>query len=137
MGRTFQTLTKSEIVEINRRMIQQFGGIFFMGNDNLLNPGSLEFLVDTLEGSLLEIDPYPTIIEKAALLAWRIITGHIFVDGNKRTGMESCRLLLEINGYNMSINQDIVTIALRIAKNEIEFSVFVEWLADRTYSRGD
>jgi len=137
VGRTFQTLTKSEIVEINRRMIQQFGGIFFMGNDNLLNPGSLEFLVDTLEGSLLEIDPYPTIIEKAALLAWRIITGHIFVDGNKRTGMESCRLLLEINGYNMSINQDIVTIALRIAKNEIEFSVFVEWLADRTYSRGD
>jgi death-on-curing protein len=113
-------------------MIQQFGGIFFMGNDNLLNPGSLDFLIVTMQGSLLDIDPYPTIFEKAALLAWRIITGHIFIDGNKRTGMEACRLFLEINGYYLTIDDETVTMALSIAKNEIEFSTFLEWIANRS-----
>lgn len=131
MGRTLQTLTKSEIVQINRRMIQQFGGIFFSGNENIHNSGSLDYLIGTIEGSVLDFDPYPTIIEKAALLAWRIITGHIFIDGNKRTGLESCRLFLEINGFDLPIDHDIVTIALKIAKKEITFLDFVEWLNKR------
>jgi death-on-curing protein len=112
-------------------MIAQFGGIFFMGNDNLLNAASLNYLFDTLDGSLLDFDPYPTIVEKAALVAWRIISGHIFIDGNKRTGMECCRLLLELNGYDMLIDQDVVITALRIAQNEIKFPDFVEWLKNR------
>ena len=112
-------------------MIQQFGGIFFSGNDNLLNPGALDFLIATTEGKLLDFDPYPTIFEKAALLSWRIIKGHIFIDGNKRTGMEACRLFLDINGHTFLINQDVVHIAIQIAKNEIDFTDFVEWLKKR------
>ena len=135
MGRTFQTLTKSEIVQINRRMIQQFGGVFFSGNENIHNPGSLEYLVSMIQGSAFDFDPYPNIIEKAALLACRIITGHIFIDGNKRTGMESCRLFLEINGYDLPIDNDIVIMALQIAKNETTFLDFVEWLNNHTTSR--
>ncbi len=132
MGRTLQTLTKAEIIEINRRMIQKFGGVFFSGNENLINPGSLEYLIHAINGNLFDFDPYPTVVEKAARLAWRIITGHVFVDGNKRTGIETCRLLLEINGKNLLIDQSVVNIALQIAKHEIEFTDFVEWLKDRT-----
>ncbi|MCI0554810.1 MAG: type II toxin-antitoxin system death-on-curing family toxin, partial [Anaerolineae bacterium] len=88
--------------------------------------------VSTIQGSVLNFDPYPTVIEKAAFLAWRIITGHIFIDGNKRTGMESCRLFLDVNGYDLLIDQDIVTMALRIAKSETVFEDFVEWLKNRT-----
>jgi len=131
VGRTFQTLTKTEVIEINRRMIKEFGGIFFAGNDNLLNPGALDFLIVTIDGRLLNFDPYPTIFEKAALLAWRIIKGHIFIDGNKRTGMESCRLLLDINGYQLLIDREVVNVALQIAKNEIKFTDFIEWLKSR------
>ncbi|HSB01947.1 MAG TPA: type II toxin-antitoxin system death-on-curing family toxin, partial [Anaerolineales bacterium] len=111
--------------------IQQFGGIFFSGNENIHNSGSLEYLISTIQGSVLDFDPHPNITEKAALLAWRIITGHIFIDGNKRTGMETCRLFLEINGYDLLIDHDIVIMALRIAKNEITFLDFVEWLNNR------
>jgi len=112
-------------------MIKEFGGIFFAGNDNLLNAGALDFLIVTIDGRLLDFDPYPTIFEKAALLAWRIIKGHIFLDGNKRTGMEACRLLLDINGYDLLINQEVVGVALQVAKNEIEFTDFIEWLKNR------
>ena len=77
-------------------------------------------------------DQYPTIFEKAAGLAWRIIVGHVFYDGNKRTGMEACRLLMEINGYRMKIDMDAVNIALRIAKKEIQFSELVVWIMERS-----
>jgi len=111
-------------------MIQEFGG--FLGSNNLLYSGSLEYLLKSIQGFLHDFDPYPSIIEKGAFLAWRIISGHIFVDGNKRTGMECCRLFLEINNYSMRIDNDVVGMALKIAENEIDFSTFIEWLRDRT-----
>ena len=58
--------------------------------------------------------------------------GHIFHDGNKRTGIEACRLFLELNGYILKMNMEIVDVALRIATYEIEFDNFVEWLKNQT-----
>lgn len=132
MGRAIQVLTVADIVEINRRMIVKFGGIFFVGDDNLANPGSLDYLLDEVQGSLFGQELYPNIIDKAALLAWRIITGHIFHDGNKRTGMEASRLFLELNGYEMQIDLDVVTVALQIATHDIQFIDFVQWVQLRT-----
>ena len=85
---TGKTLTVADIVEINRRMISHFGGIFFQGDDNLANRGSLEYVLAEIYGSLYGQELYPDIFQKAGLIAWRIIVGHIFHDGNKRTGME-------------------------------------------------
>jgi hypothetical protein len=34
---TGKTLTVADVIEINRRMISRFGGIFFEGDDNLLH----------------------------------------------------------------------------------------------------
>jgi death-on-curing protein len=126
-----QVLTVEEIVEVNRRMIAEFGGIFFVGDKNLANPGSLEHVLEEIQGSLFGHVAYPSLIEKAAAIAWRIITRHVFHDGNKRTGMEVCRLFLEMNGYTMRIDMDVVTTALRIAKNEVGFEAYVGWLNSR------
>jgi death-on-curing protein len=89
MDRTFETLTVAEIVEINRRMIESFGGIFFSGDRNLANPGSLEHALEEIQTTLFDQELYPTLFEKAAVIGWRIIAGYIFHDGNKRTGMEA------------------------------------------------
>ncbi|TET11981.1 MAG: type II toxin-antitoxin system death-on-curing family toxin [Candidatus Thorarchaeota archaeon] len=113
-------------------MILEFGGSYFEGNNNLLNPGSLDYLIDLILGFLPVPDQYPSPIHKSAILAWRIIKGHIFFDGNKRTGMEACRLLLEINGYQMKIDSQVIEMALDIANGEIEFPRFVKWLEGRT-----
>lgn len=128
---TGKTLTVADIVEINRRMITHFGGIFFEGDDNLANRGSLEYVLAEIHGSLYGQELYPDLFQKAGLIAWRIIVGHIFHDGNKRTGMESCRLFLELNGFALRMDMDIVTIALKIATHKIEFDDFVEWLKHR------
>jgi death-on-curing protein len=128
---TGKTLTVRDVVEINRRMISHFGGIFFEGDNNLANRGSLEYLLAEIHGSLYGQELYPDLFQKAGLIAWRIIVGHMFHDGNKRTGMESCRLFLELNGYILKMDMEIVDIALRIATHDIEFDAFVDWLKNR------
>ncbi len=129
---TGKTLTVPDVIEINRRMIAHFGGIFFEGDDNLANRGSLEYVLAEIHGSLYEQELYPDLFQKAGLIAWRIITGHIFHDGNKRTGMESCRLFLELNGYILKMDMEIVDVALRIATHEISFEELGEWLRNRS-----
>lgn len=132
MERTFKVLTIEDIVEINRRMIGEFGGIFFEGDRNIANIGSLEHVLYEIQGYLFGHTPFPKLIEKAAAIAWRIIVNHIFHDGNKRTGMEACRIFLELNGYEMKIDSKVVDMALNIAKNKVNFNEFVQWLDSRT-----
>ena len=79
MGRTRQALGSKflefeEVVEINRRMVLTYGGFFVEGDDNLANPGSLTYVLQAIQGSYFGHNPYPTLIEKAAALAWRIIS---------------------------------------------------------------
>ena len=132
MVRTGKTLTVPDVEEINRRMIAHFGGIFFDGDDNLANRGSLEYVLDEIHGSLYGQELYPDVFQKAGLIAWRIIIGHIFHDGNKRTAMESCRLFLELNGYILKMDMEVVDVAIRIATHEIEFDQFITWLKSRS-----
>lgn len=113
-------------------MTSKFGGIFFECNQNLVNPGSLEHVLEEIQGNLFGLEPYPTLIEKAAAICWRIIVNHVFNDGNKRTGMETCRLFLELNGYAMRIDFEVVDIALSMANNRIRFEEFVRWVEQRT-----
>jgi death-on-curing protein len=81
-----------------------------------------------IESSIFEQDLYPEIIQKAGILAWRINAGHVFYDGNKRTSVEVCRLFLEINGFELKLDVSIIDIAIKIARNEISFQEFLDWL---------
>jgi death-on-curing protein len=135
MGGTGETLTLERIMTINRRLISEFGGIFFEGDNNLANPGSLDHVLAAIDGTLFGQELYTTLYEKAAAIGWRIIVGHVFHDGNKRTGMEACRLYLDLNGYDMRIDQEVVAMALKIATREIELADFVAWIEQRTTQR--
>jgi death on curing protein len=132
MGRAFKTLTIADIVAVNHAMITTFGGFFVEADENLGNPGSLEHVLEAIQGSLFGRDLYPTLTEKAAALCWRIIRSHVFHDGNKRTGMEVCRLFLDLNGYMMRIDRDVIRMAVAIANDRVSFDEFVEWVTDRT-----
>ena len=120
-----------EIVEINRLMVLTFGGFFTEGDDNLANPGSLMYILEAVQGSFFGHNPYPTLIEKTAAIAWQIIKAHIFHDGNKRTGMEACRLMLDLNGHTMRIDIEVKDVAVQICEKQISFHEFVQWLEGR------
>jgi death-on-curing protein len=141
MGRTSELLASTkfleveEVIEINRRMILTYGGFFTEGDNNLANPGSLIYILGAIQGSFFDHDLYPTLIEKAAALAWRIMTAHVFHDGNKRTGMEACRLMLDLNAYTMRIDKEVIDVAIQICENQISFRDFVRWLEARVVER--
>lgn len=117
-------------------MIARFGGMYVESDRNLANPGSLRYVLEAVQGSLFGLELYPTIFEKAAALAWQIITAHVFHNGNKRTGMEACRVFLEHNGFAMRVDMETVNMALRVAQKAIEFAEFIQWIKLRTTEIG-
>jgi len=141
MGRTGETLDPikflevEDVIEINRRMVLTYGGFFVEGDDNLANPGSLKYILEAVQGSFFGHDPYPSLIEKAAALAWQIITVHVFHDGNKRTGMEACRLVLDLNGFTMKMDGEVIDVAIWISEEQISFGDLVQWLEARVLRR--
>lgn len=129
MERIGKTLTDADIFAINHRMIMSFGGRYIHHNNNLANPGPLYYILEAIQSPIFGHDLYPSIIEKAAAIGWRIMRESVFHDGNKRTGMESIRNFLHINGYSMRINkQDIIEMAERVSAGKIEFLEFAEWV---------
>ncbi|HUU26912.1 MAG TPA: type II toxin-antitoxin system death-on-curing family toxin [archaeon] len=127
------TLGLDDIIKIHHDMVLEFGGGFFIASEkNLINPGSLYYVLEEIQGFVFGYDRYRTVIEKAAILAWRIIQEHVFFDGNKRTGMAACEALLKLNHYDMLIDEELITMAISIAEKKVEYSDFVKWLREKT-----
>lgn len=137
MGKTSSTLiflTSQDVIDINHYHIEHTDGLH-IGANNLRTPGSLEWVINAIEYPMFGVDPYPTIEEKAAQLAWIIIDGHVFHDGNKRTGISSMLAFLEMNDYLLlASHNELIEVALNIAtgrKTEYQVETLVDWLRKR------
>ena len=86
-----------------------------VGVPELLNEDRLQYALDAVEMTFGGVEMYPTLFQKAAVYAHHIITGHVFVDGNKRTGMGSAFEFLRMNGLDPPDNLDDEIIALGFA----------------------
>ena len=78
-------------------------------------------MIDAVSGKFGDTELYPTLPQKAAVYAHHIITGHIFLDGNKRTGLHCAILFLEFNGCTLSLDLDdsIIDLGFKIADGTI------------------
>lgn len=109
-------LSLDDICEINRLWVARYGGLYVGRDRNLHNRAPLEYVLDAIRGPIFGYDPFPSLGEKAAALAWWIIRGHVFHDGNKRTGMQAAIELLEINGAVTHFDIDsVIEMALAVA----------------------
>jgi death-on-curing protein len=59
---------------------------------------------------------YPNISDKAAIYCYNIICNHIFLDGNKRTGLASALIFLNLNGFDLSLKINDATLTDYIVK---------------------
>lgn len=124
-GREIAYPTVEQICEINRRMIEEFGGLFIPPN-NLLNLDALVYILDAVKSPFS--GAYPALKEKASAIACHIISRHVFHDGNKRTGSHITWEFLRANGINLFLNLSIVELTIAIAKNEAMQDQLLEWL---------
>jgi death-on-curing protein len=96
-----ELLQIQDILLINKKTIERHGGNF-TPPFNILREGALDYLVEAVDGELFGEPMYPDIANKAAFYMFQIVTGHIFQDGNKRTGLEATLLFLKLNGYYLN-----------------------------------
>ncbi|MGB8213851.1 MAG: type II toxin-antitoxin system death-on-curing family toxin [Anaerolineales bacterium] len=119
--------TIEQIIDVNRRMIEISGGSF-TPPDNFRNFSSLSYILVAIVYPIYGINLFSTLIEKAAGLAYEIIASHIFLDGNKRTGLHIAWEFLKANGVEIYLDASAEEIALGIANKEATRDDLVNWL---------
>jgi death-on-curing protein len=87
--------------------------------------GLLASAVARPQASMFGQDAYPDLHVKAAALLHSLAANHAFVDGNKRTALNSAIVFLDINGHPLSKPVDIdamVKLTLAAAQSQLDLA---------------
>ena len=96
------------VLAANRRVLRVSGD----AQSVVLNQGSLESAVNAPVESAGNQEAYPYLFDKVAALTYRLVSGHVFADGNKRTGLAVAETVLHWNKHNISANDETVTLVM-------------------------
>lgn len=117
-------LTLGEVVDLHRRLLQATGGA-----SGIRDFGVLESALAQPKATFGGVDLYPTIVEKAAALAFSLVQGHPFVDGNKRVGHAAMETFLVLNGTEIDARvDDQERLMLDLAAGRIGRNHLIDWL---------
>lgn len=103
----------------------------------IIRRGDIAYAVDFIEHGHFEYKP-ETIHEKAFALMRLLAANHAFVDGNKRTALNSTWTFYAINGYYFDYGEEIKAILkmLAVMENMVDQDEAVRYFSDITYSEG-
>ena len=117
---------KDEVLEIHRRLLEQFGGPAGIRDEGALDSALLAAANrEHYEGAGLAIC--------AATYAFHLTRNHPFVDGNKRVGAAVSEVFVRLNGAVLNAaNDEIVDLFMgiaagKISRDEVE-ATFARWL---------
>ncbi|MBR5868254.1 MAG: type II toxin-antitoxin system death-on-curing family toxin [Clostridia bacterium] len=101
------------------------------GGTGLRDRGLLESAVLSADASFGGIEIYPTVEEKAARLAYAIISNHPFLDGNKRMGILCLLLTLRLNRISLSYTQEeLACLGLSAAAGSLDYEGILAWVVN-------
>ena len=119
--------SREKVKLLHQLMAEATGGSVGLRDEGLLD-SALESAFATFDG----IELYPTKEEKAAKLAFSLVSNHAFVDGNKRIGVYVMLSFLELNGVHIeATNEDVIHLGLGIADGSIKYEEILSWILDR------
>ncbi len=117
-------LTKEQVISMHSSLIGATGG-----TDGVRDEGLLESALESAFQTFGGIDIYPSLIQKAARIAYSLVSNHPFVDGNKRIGIHVMLVFLALNGIEISCTQnELVAIGLLLAEGTMNFEELSVWL---------
>ncbi len=117
-------LTKRQILLLHKSLVEEFGGLCGVMDENLLDL-SLNSSYQTFLGE----DLYKGNINKIVHLGFSLIKNHPFIDGNKRIGTHVLLVLLELNGYSLEYSQkELIEIILSISASEKTEKDLLAWV---------
>jgi death-on-curing protein len=125
-------LDVEDVVKLHERAIQQSGG-----SSGLRDRGGLESAVAQLLMTFGGADLYPTLVEKAAALAYSLALNHPFLDGNKRIAHAAMATFLDVNGMRVNAPVDEQeSHFLRLAAGQLTRDNLTDWLSRHVVPRG-
>lgn len=116
--------SKEKVLLLHQLMTEATGGDVGVRDEALLE-SAIENVYSTFDG----VELYPSKEEKAARLAFSLISNHAFVDGNKRIGIYIMLSFLELNGVKIEVsNEEIIELGLSVANGSVDFTRILRWI---------
>ncbi len=116
-------LTLEDVLETHREQIQVYGGI-----DGIRDPGLLESAMAQPQAQFGGVYLHEDLCAMAAAYLFHLVQNHPFLDGNKRVGLETALLFLEINGFPLNVTSDeLIDLVLQTAQGRKEKSAISEF----------
>lgn len=117
-------ISLQDVLKLHKQVIEAHGG-----EDGIRDLGLLESAIAQPRATFDGQDLNPTLIDKAAALAYTIANNHPFIDGNKRIAQSAMESFLNLNGFELFCDVDEQeTIFLRLADSNLSKAELAEWL---------
>ncbi|WP_224337869.1 type II toxin-antitoxin system death-on-curing family toxin [Haloprofundus halobius] len=118
-----------DVVKIHDDIVSEYSET----TPGIQNLGDVEFALEYIEtGSFGEVPE--TIHEKVFYLLRLLVANHPFVDGNKRTALNTANVFYFLNGYRFDYDNEIRTILKQFGMDEtaVDEDVVLEYLQEHT-----
>ncbi len=121
-------LTAEQVLFLHDRLVEETGGMH-----GVRDLGGLESALARPQAAFGGTEFYPDLMTKAAVLMDGLIRNHPFIDGNKRTGIATAALFLQVNGYRLTAtNDELEDFALRVTTTKPDLAEIAEWFRGNT-----
>lgn len=120
-------ISRAEALFYHSVLIRRFGGSDGMRDEGILD-ASLNRPFATFDG----VDLFPSAEDKAAAVMHGIITGHPFIDGNKRTGYALARLILQDARLDIEASEvEKYDMVILVATGQMDVEGIRAWMKGR------
>lgn len=117
-------LSERQIVLLHDHLIHETGGAPGLRDEALLQ-SALAAPFQNFSGT----DLFPSLQQKAARLAYGLVSNHPFIDGNKRIGAHAMLVFLELNGIVLEYSQnELSDLFLSVAASKQNYEDILLWL---------
>ena len=117
-----------QVLELHGHLMRRFGA-----SARLRDRGALEAAVARPQMTFEGEDLYQDTEAKAAAVMHSLVLNHPFVDGNKRAGAATAELFLNLNGVDLTAeDEELVDITLAVARGEVSAEALAIWLRQRS-----
>lgn len=124
-------LSTEDILLIHFQLTEDYGG-----SHGVRDERSLFSVIAAPQQSVFGQEQYNGVFEKAAVYARIIISDHLFVDGNKRTGITCAALFMMQNGHLLNaMPKELEDFAVHIAFSKADIPEIAAWFESHTTSR--
>jgi len=121
-------LTAEEILVIHSEIIDETGGMH-----GVRDIGLLMSIAEKPKSRFGGKELYEGVFQKAAIFLGSLVQYHVFIDGNKRTGVVSTARFLFTNKYEMiATNKELENFVMKVAVDKLDIDTISTWLKEHS-----